>query len=239
VPSLGEVMAVQDAGEVLMDVMNLTLGVPVPNSGSVLWGYDFIGAGSYQVVDWGDGSDAGNYHPLLGTAQATSHSYSNALSGKNVRLFHNDTLISLFHFAPVSGGVYTIYKISGKVPISVTKFLLVGQVMQPTCDMSCIWRLMNLQQFELIASNTVEKFSPALFGTAFSGVGINYILLAQNKLLQPTVDICFNNFVLNNPGFVSGGTFDISNQIPMASPTVASDTARAALISAGWTVVTD
>lgn len=194
----------------------------------------FGGYGSIQVIDWQDGSPYNAYQPADASVYTAEH--ANIGTGSIlIIIFHNNNMIravfadsfnillndipqgsmqpNLEHFNIDAGASYTT------------------PAMLPTLASSTLLKAIK------IGSTDITSFSD-LFTFAFTQM--KNIQVKNNKLSSAAVDDVFNGFVTNSPASLSGGgTIDTSLQTPLAPPTAASATARAALVAAGWTIHTD
>lgn len=218
---------------------SLSLTVAVPSASPDDYQFRYIGSGSDMVIDWGDSSDAEYSHPATSSLTAMLHSYSDT-SDKTVRVFHNSTLITAIVFNPTFVTNYSLYRILGTLPASVTSFSLGSQtsyISPASINIAGLSGLITL----LVNSNGISSFSPALFTAAH-----NYLVtvnVQSNALTSTEVDAIFNTIVATSPAATvySSATREIltSLQTPAAPPTGASLAARTALLAAGWTLTTD
>jgi hypothetical protein len=211
----------------------LFLTVAVPSGSPDDYQFTYTGAGSDMVVDWGDSTDAVFYHPT--SSQTALHNYSDT-SDKTVRFFHNGTLITNLTFSVFFATDYSLYRITGTLPASITSLFLASQtsyISPASVNISGLSSLATLG----ITGGGITSFSPALFSAAHNSLGV--IVLTGNALSSTEVDAVFNTFVATTPAAtVYSSTTRILNirQTPAAAPTGASLAARTALAAAGWTL---
>lgn len=223
---------------VLPEMAALRLDVPSPSGAPQDWSYVYAGLNSYQVTDFGDGGDPSMFMATDIFTHPASHTYASGVAPKTVNIFHDNTRIGIFNFHNTSTA-YTVGSITGVLPTSLHQLSLQGQKLDAVCDMSIINTLVNVVTLVIAGSGSVTDFSPNLFTAPLPMLRL--ILVSGNKITSTAVDKVFNSYVATNPGFSSiiNGNIYTVGQSPSAPPTGTSAASRAALISAGWTIVTD
>ena len=189
----------------------------------------------FAVIDWGTGVA---YTPstFIGTPVTVSHFYGTIPAIVTFNLFFSDATLLEF----TAGSPAYIQSVSGTTPVSLQNYHIINGSFIPTTTSIPISNSLGLQTL-ILGSNNIAAFSPPLFAVGNFSL-LNHFNAQNQQLSSAEIDALFNEFVANTT-FYTGITpipfFNVSGQSPAAPPTSASATARATLIAAGWTVITD